>query len=481
MTPSSPVKPDLTSLESAAILAAGGDWKGARAKGIVLTPESLALRLAQEVIPLDSRKTIRIIDPACGTGRLLVAAAQVAESRGLSVTLHGIELEPSLAQVASALLPSADIRCGDALGELDDTERYDVVLMNPPYRGRLRGGDPAATTRSDRLKQRFGDLLGPYADPSTGFLLLGANLLRPGGRMGAIVPVSIASARDAAGARAHLASAFQTLACWSEPVPFAAQVHTASLVLKKRLADVQEACDWSSRLACASGVPTVALPSNHVKTISDIASATADFRDEYYALKGHLVECADHDDAVALLTCGLVDPCRQLHGQRTARVHGQVWVAPGVRPSADLERLLKDRLVPKVVVATQTGIIESVADPDGCFLPCVPLVRVLPNAADDVWRLAATLLAPQCSALAMHRHFGAGRAPSTLRLRAADIGAMPLIPPGASLDRAIDAVKAAQAGTCPVEDAALACGRAWGPDAATAFAWWRTRLPHRSG
>ena len=460
-------------LEVAAIGSAAGGNAQARAKGIVLTPPDLALRLAGATLPATSERVLRVLDPACGTGRLLAGAAQVAAERGLALELHGVELEPALADVARQSLPSACIRTGDALSAIQADERFDIVLLNPPYRGRMRRSDAHADERLQALHTRFGALLGPYADPSTGFVLLAESLLEPAGRLGAIVPVSMVSARDATAARAHLASTCRTIDCWSAPAAFEAQVHTACLVLERRSSKTDDACDWPTRLATAAGVPLIDDP--HGPTIGSLATVTADFRDEYYALKGHVVECADDEAASPLLTCGLIDPGMHWHGVRPARVHRQRWTAPGVLAHESINAQLNARLVPKVLVATQTSVIESVADPQGLLMPSTPVIRVVPHDPDDVWRLAVSLHAPQASALALHRHFGAGRAPSTLRLRAADIAALPLAPRGEALDKAVEALQTLTRDT--LVTGTRACAQAWGPLSDDLLDWWTSRLP----
>lgn len=448
----------------------------ARSKGIVLTPHGLALRLAEATLPLQSNRTLNVMDPTCGSGRLLAAAAAVANARGLKVHLHGIELEPALAEVAAGALPQARIRTGDALNLLRDDEQFDIVLLNPPYRGRLRRADTLTATRADALKARFGALLGPYADPSTGFLLLAESLLHAGGRLGAIVPVSIASARDAHAARQHLAARCRTLESWSEPAPFEAQVHTASLILEQRHTRCENATnDWATRLATAAGVPHLTTPDT--ATIGDVATVTADFRDEFYALREHLVECDDDPNAVPVLTCGLIDPGRHLHGRRIARLHGQRWNTPGVLPHADIQHLLDARLVPKVLVATQTGVIEAAPDPRGTCMPCTPLVRIVPTDLADVWRITASLCAPQTTALALHRHFGAGRAPNTLRLRAADIAALPLLPERNTTQQAMDAIHGLQDESVTLATVLRLAAAAFGDMPDGLLDWWWSRAP----
>ena len=50
--------------------------------------------------------------------------------------------------------------------------------------------------------------------------------------------------------------------------------------------------------------------------------------------------------------------------------------------AGDSQRWAQRKLVPKVLVANQTRLIEAVADPDGAWLPGVPVNTVTPTARD---------------------------------------------------------------------------------------------------
>ena len=82
-----------------------------------------------------------------------------------------------------------------------------------------------------------------------------------------------------------------------------------------------------------------------------------------------------------------------------------------------MRRWAERLLVPKVLVANQTRVIEAVADPDGAWLPAVPVVTVRPApdgvAVDDI---AAVLTSPVASVWAWHRAAGTGLSARSLRL-----------------------------------------------------------------
>ncbi len=134
------------------------------------TPRWVADWLAQRCLDLVDRHDVTVLDPACGGGQMLLAAADLLIARGLGAPeafgrLHGIDLDPdavwacreSLKLAAARAAGGRDgelearidtqIRVGDGL--LDATERATIVLTNPPYMG-TRSMSPAlkATMRS---------------------------------------------------------------------------------------------------------------------------------------------------------------------------------------------------------------------------------------------------------------------------------------------------------------------------------------------
>jgi hypothetical protein len=81
---------------------------------------------------------------------------------------------------------------------------------------------------------------------------------------------------------------------------------------------------------------------------------------------------------------------------------------------------------PKVLVATQTRVVEAVADPDGDLVPVTPVIAVVPNDPGDVWRVAAALTAPPVAALVQRRLAGTGLSPGSVRLTASIVADLPL-------------------------------------------------------
>ena len=68
--------------------------------------------------------------------------------------------------------------------------------------------------------------------------------------------------------------------------------------------------------------------------------------------------------------------------------------------------------MPKVLVATQTAVLEAAVDEQGTWIPSVPVVSVVPRTADDLWPVGAVLCSPVTSAWAAATYLGAGLGPA---------------------------------------------------------------------
>jgi hypothetical protein len=99
------------------------------------TPPPIARLLARLAQPL--RSGVTVVDPTCGDGALLVAAAQEARAAGTMPTFAGVELRARSAWLAALRLALLGVRCrirvGDALAP-DPWPAGGVTLANPPFR-----------------------------------------------------------------------------------------------------------------------------------------------------------------------------------------------------------------------------------------------------------------------------------------------------------------------------------------------------------
>ncbi|WP_228791595.1 Eco57I restriction-modification methylase domain-containing protein [Nocardia puris] len=151
------------------------------------TPPALARFLAQRVLTHAARgATLRVLDPACGDGELLLAVHREVAARrpGARLELVGYDLDESgLAEAAARaerLGVEAEWRAGDFLTDADDLApgSFDVIITNPPYvRTQQLGGATAQL-----LSKRFG--LRGRIDLTHPFVAVAPRLLGPGGALG---------------------------------------------------------------------------------------------------------------------------------------------------------------------------------------------------------------------------------------------------------------------------------------------------------
>jgi len=464
-----------------------------RQLGAFYTPPALVELLVHEVLhpAMQGRsRPPRVIDPSCGDGRLLEAAAAViGEHYGVDPLPYvvGAELDPEVAAATAARL-GCTVLAGDArnlLGTAEHHHAYDVVIGNPPYLSQLA----KSTARGGRSSLGGG----PYADVAAEFLALSLRLVRPAdGRIGLVLPLSILSTRDVAPIRRDLdAHAAIDFCWWANERMFDANVRTCVLgfvtghrttQVRRRLgataqpvpslpAPAAPASTWSWLVSDTIGIPTPPAV-NSAGLLGDIARATADFRDQYYGLVG----CVGDDvDGPPLITSGLIDVGICRWGTAPTSFAKQRFAAPRVdvqRLSSTLQQWVQQRLVPKVLVASQTRVIEAVVDVDGAWLPSVPVVSVVPGRQSDLWRVAAVLTSPIASALLAHQRAGSGLSSRAIRVTASDLHALPLPSDGESWERAASQLHAGD-----IDAGAVAMMHAYGcADRDDVLAWWRQNV-----
>jgi N-6 DNA Methylase len=489
-----------------------------RAQGLHVTPGWLARLLTGMALDgLDGMYGAPVVcDPACGGGVFLVAAAERLHARGIDradVVRHlvfGADIDPvglAAAEAALALWageapPPGRLVVGDPLASGPDLwparppGGVDAVVGNPPFQSQL--GRATARTAADRrrLKARYGDAVRAYTDTAWLFLLLGVDLARPGGRVVLVEPRSLVAARDAEAVRAAVDRRADLRRLWVDDAPvFAASVRVCAPVLEPRtepaLGDGPGPSErWRGLWADALGVPR--LPGSAGPTLGDRATVLAGFRDQYYGLVAAVREHdpADPPAAVApLVTSGAIDWCASAWGRRPVRYAKARWRAPVVDlarlaalPSPAAQRWVARTRRPKLVVATQTRVVEAAVDAAGAWVPSVPTLAVLPRGDEDLWRLAAALAAPAATAWLLRRAAGTALGVRALKVSAPDLAALPLPADRAAWDDAAAAVRAVVADPTPAAvDAYLAAAAAAygsGPDLT---AWWRAQAGRKPG
>lgn len=471
------------------VLEANLDARQRQRDGMHFTPESLAAEVARRALAGHDRPVV--CDPACGGGALLLAAARHQVAAGGSPAevvgrLWGIDTDPVAVATTEAALalwsgvapPSGQLLVADVLHDDPDLPPIDVVVGNPPFLSQLDATTARGRRGAARLRERFGAAVQAYTDAAGLFLLVGCRLVRSGGTVAMIQPQSVLAARDSSGVRAALGGLASLREVWvPEGRPFRAAVEVCVPVLDVGVdvgvdagVGTGSGRSWASHLARAQGVPPVVLPEG--PTVAGEATTTAAFRAEYYGLVPHVHEAFDRPEGRHLLTTGLVELGRAAWGERPARIGGRRWERPVV-DVASLEgraALWAERTAgPKVLVATQTRVVEAVVDRDGCFLPAVPLVVVL-APPERLGPLAAALCSPPVTAWVAQQTAGTALSAGALKLSAGLVRQVPLPPDGDAWHAGTLAWEAADLERfAEVMTAAYGCG----PAVAT---WWLDRL-----
>lgn len=183
-----------------------------KARGAFFTPPELCKYVADWAVRDQSDL---VLEPSCGEAAFLLAAGERlrALNAGLPVPatqLRGFELHEQSAGTARAHLASAGV-CADIhvddFFRVEPTPCHDAVIGNPPY---IRYQDFAgeARTRSRAAALRAGVSLTGLASSWAAFTVHAALFLKPGGRLGLVLPAELLSVNYAAGVRRYLLERF---------------------------------------------------------------------------------------------------------------------------------------------------------------------------------------------------------------------------------------------------------------------------------
>lgn len=500
-----------------------------RATGLHVTPSWLADRvvaLAVDDLAAPDRP-LTVCDPACGGGAFLLAAARALEARGIdrrTVVRHhlwGADVDPvglaaaeaALAVWAGTAPPPGRLVVGDTLARPAGTpwpdrpgEGFDLVVGNPPFLNQLGSATVRSSRLTERLRKRFGEAVQPYTDTAWLFLLAACEMTRAGGRVAMVQPLSLGAARDAAAVRSALDQRAELRELWvDDGRSFAAAVQVCAPVLTVRSGHSSSCQDarssaqngmgaqngWAARLADATGVPVPVMPEDGA-TVGEWAKVQAGFREEYYGLVPLVAE-ADEVGPEArchpLVTAGVLDWGRSAWGQRASRFAKRSWTAPVVDlarrddPAVDAalppgcRRWLAHTSRPKVVVATQTRVVELAVDADGCWVASVPTVVVVPHDVDDLWLLAAAMASPSATAWLARRAPGVALTRHALKVSARDLSALPLPVDRPAWDEAAGHMRSYVTDPSDASfEAYVDCATAAYAAPASLVDWWRSRL-----
>lgn len=460
-----------------------------RQRGAHFTGVELAQRLTSEALSTWTGPAVpRVLDPCCGGGAFLIAAVSGliarsahADHRELAAACAGRDIDPDAVAIAQATLalwaaphtgklePLGDFAVADAL--LAPLPAAEVVVGNPPFLNQLAGDTNRSAERHEAARTRFGDAVGPYSDEAGLILLAGLDAMTSDGLLTMIQPLSLLGTRDSGGIRSALSEQGHVEGLWvceervfdaavavCAPVvhgPEAATVGLGAADSMRRWSgpDVEPATassppgpgdSWSFIGSALAGIPALRrtdLMAPSGDTVGDAATVTAGFRDQFYGFRPHVREARPSTAADAarrrLMTVGMLDPLRSRWGTRPFAFSGQRYTVPEVdldevtAENEALGRWCAARSVPKVLVATQTRVIEAWVDVAGDTMPVTPVISIEPHTEDaaaigDLWLLAALLSSPPIAAVACTEQFGTARSVKALKVSARFVASLPL-------------------------------------------------------
>ncbi|GAA4188167.1 N-6 DNA methylase [Streptosporangium oxazolinicum] len=220
-----------------------GRWLDTHVRQIGVTPRPLAALMAK-VAELsrdgEAGDVGTVLDPACGTGGLLLAAARQwagAHPSGIPLKLLGQDVDPTQAALAAVRIVLAghlpgretawevDVRSGNTLRADPHLDvRADVVLCNPPFNERDWGYEELATD----ARWTYG--LPPRTEPELAWTQHALSRLAPGGTAVLLMPPGVASRRAGRRIRAGLLRSGTLRAVVALP-PGSAPPHSVALHL----------------------------------------------------------------------------------------------------------------------------------------------------------------------------------------------------------------------------------------------------------
>lgn len=368
--------------------------------GAWATPPDVAAALARDTLSC-APGDVTVVDPFCGGGSLLVAAARAlwvrhgdvdpsARAARVAARVRGWDIDADAVVVArralSAAAGVADI--GDGVVAVRDTLLHpvdgvaDVVVTNPPW----VGADALAAEAGLRasIAARFPTARGNW-DLFVPATEVGLRALRPGGVLGVVLPDRVVGAAYASVLRQRLhgdARSVTQLSTLPAGV-FPASVHAVALVSVPGPGGVahlaRDGRPW--RAAPVTG-PTLA----DVATVCGAATVA-----EAYAWRDHLVSGVPDDDHLPVVNTGTIDPGVARWAEQPLRYLGRKIATPVIPAAALGPRRLAQARAPKLIVAGLSRRLEVLPDPEGRWVGLKSTVLVLPHDPVQLPALAAWL------------------------------------------------------------------------------------------
>lgn len=182
-----------------------------KARGAFFTPSGVTEHLAEWAI---HAATDKVLEPSAGEAAFLEAAVKRLRALGTEVPhVHGVEMHSWSARVGRDIVAEAGGRATIRVSDFFLTEAkptYDAVIGNPPFvRYQDFAGESRDRARFAALQQ--GVALTGLASSWAAFVIHSAANLKPGGRLGMVLPAELLSVNYAAVVRRFLLERFASV------------------------------------------------------------------------------------------------------------------------------------------------------------------------------------------------------------------------------------------------------------------------------
>ena len=182
-----------------------------KARGAFFTPSGITHHIAEWAIrsPADE-----VLEPSTGEAAFLTAAVERLIALGSrNPTVHGVEIHGPSAESAHAVVSAAGGRAEITVSDfflVDATATFDAIIGNPPFiRYQEWTGRQRDRARFAALNQ--GVALTGLASSWAAFVVHSAGFLKPGGRLGLVLPAELLSVNYAAPVRRFLLENFASV------------------------------------------------------------------------------------------------------------------------------------------------------------------------------------------------------------------------------------------------------------------------------
>ena len=333
---------------------------------------------------------------------------------------------------------------------------FDAVLTNPPYRSALAVSSESGRRRRRLLKALHPDFTRGAFDLSTVFWSrITRTLLRPGGRYGAVVPTASLSSTAAWQNWMHENWRPDVFLLYPVDCFADARIRTTAVIGgsgktptvqvddrtepgRLRGTVVWDTVDgpWFAATRLHRSAPAPAVQTTRLDAVVQISAGCT--TDGAYRLAECLVD-AEHGDGLRLVTTGALDRFACHWGVRRQRflrrdLRHPRW--PSHKGSSPLLRARDAQMMPKILVAGLTAVLEAWFDEHGTAGGVVQTWVLQPGDEIDPFVLLGLLNSAVFSQLYMGRHGGASMSGRQTTIKKRALAAMPI--PGGAVGLAVE-------------------------------------------